>query len=281
MASKPANTFRWADNQTSPGAENVEPNESKKDDGWINAEKPRAGYMNWLQNGAFLWFNWLDDLVTSDNGTTAVFDPDRNYKFGATGGAGTEIQLLASGHIVLDGNISQSSGDIFTNTLNCTDGIVNTGDWVVSTGYLSAPNTPDIKHGDRQITIHAFDGAGFGFTANATSGAGYMNSAAGSDKLLIHLPMPAGARLVEVALWVRDSSGVSLTLDVKKQDLSTPTATPGTLGSDTSDTTGTDQQVGVTGLTETVTGDEIVYALVTSGAANHRVYGGHYTYDRL
>lgn len=40
------------------------PTSSKQTMGWLNDERPPAGYFNWLTNLAYSWFNWLDSWST-------------------------------------------------------------------------------------------------------------------------------------------------------------------------------------------------------------------------
>lgn len=56
---KPTKTFRWA----SVGAVTSEPLTTEKDTGWVIAQKPPAQYMNWIQNGSYQWFAWLNERV--------------------------------------------------------------------------------------------------------------------------------------------------------------------------------------------------------------------------
>lgn len=62
MATKPANTARWA--QTAGGtlsSEIVEPSSGEKDSGWADAQLPPHDYFNWWQNLVHQWVLYLND----------------------------------------------------------------------------------------------------------------------------------------------------------------------------------------------------------------------------
>lgn len=59
MAEKPNQLPEWA---TDPGADVVEPPEGKKQQGWIQGEKPPAGFFNWFFRLVYLWLDWLSWL---------------------------------------------------------------------------------------------------------------------------------------------------------------------------------------------------------------------------
>jgi len=59
MATKPTTLPRWA---TDGAALLVEPNEGKKDIGWVVAEPPPAQVINWQENLTYQWCAYLDDL---------------------------------------------------------------------------------------------------------------------------------------------------------------------------------------------------------------------------
>ena len=61
MATKPTNLFRWA---SGGGAVITEPTSGKKDTGFGTTAEILAGeLLNWLFNGAYQWFAYLDDLA--------------------------------------------------------------------------------------------------------------------------------------------------------------------------------------------------------------------------
>ncbi|KKK91868.1 hypothetical protein LCGC14_2708610, partial [marine sediment metagenome] len=62
MASKPVRTARWA----TDGGATLEPSSGEKDTGWVVDDKPPARHMNFLQNTAFQWFDWLNERIFDD-----------------------------------------------------------------------------------------------------------------------------------------------------------------------------------------------------------------------
>ena len=62
MASKPVRTARWA----TDGGATLEPSGGEKDTGWVVDDKPPARHMNFLQNTAFQWFDWLNERIFDD-----------------------------------------------------------------------------------------------------------------------------------------------------------------------------------------------------------------------
>ncbi len=148
-------------------------------------------------------------------------------------------------------------------------------------GDLSVP-TGAIKYGNRtRFFLAGPEGEdyGTGFTPDASAGAGFRVSGAGSDILQIPLHLEVGERLREVHAYVKPV-GSTITMDVKKLDMaSDPVGTPSTLGSDNADVGG-DTTLDVTGLTDTMSAGEVFYALFTANAGSQRVYGGYYVVDR-
>lgn len=62
MATKPTNLFRWA---SAGGAVITEPTSGKKDTGFGTTAEVLAGeLLNWLHNGAYQWFLYLDAFLT-------------------------------------------------------------------------------------------------------------------------------------------------------------------------------------------------------------------------
>jgi sugar lactone lactonase YvrE len=47
------------------------PTSSKQAMGWLNSERPPAGYFNWLTNLAYSWLNWLDGWATDTDAAIA------------------------------------------------------------------------------------------------------------------------------------------------------------------------------------------------------------------
>jgi hypothetical protein len=61
--SKPTTLPRWA---TGGSALVTEPNEAKKDAGWLVSEKPPAQFFNWLFTKIYAWLAFLDAMFASD-----------------------------------------------------------------------------------------------------------------------------------------------------------------------------------------------------------------------
>lgn len=56
--SKPSDVFKW-----STGGTITTPTGAKQIAGWAVGEKPPAEFMNWLQNGGYQWYAWLNERV--------------------------------------------------------------------------------------------------------------------------------------------------------------------------------------------------------------------------
>lgn len=68
MAEKPEQLPEWA---TAPEADVVEPPAAKKAKGWVQGEKPPAGYFNWIFRllGTWIaWLSWLGDEIKQKAG---------------------------------------------------------------------------------------------------------------------------------------------------------------------------------------------------------------------
>lgn len=297
---KPTESYRWA---TDVGA-TTEPLETTKDTGWVAGTKPPAEEMNWLQNGAFLWFDWLlneleSDLAAMDwnwtgdhtwgtemllRGTTPSGAGQAFIEIDASALTGAENAIQVTGGV--NGHIS-TQGTVFCGILDVDDIAVHSGDVVIDSGDVicTAGNLDiqhaDILHTDRFITFHGFEGQGPGFSPDYSAGAGFMTADDGSSKLVIPLKMQYGEKLTEVVVFVKDTA-TTMTLKVKKIDLLVdPAGTPTQIGStDTSTGTTADQALQVSGLTEVCTAAEQLYALIEAGATGHRVYGGYYVVVR-
>lgn len=82
MALQPTKPVRWANS----GGDIVEPTSGKKDVGWAAEERPPNSYMNWLQNLAYQWFNWLFEgklaraLLTDRTPVLAFCDHDQRER---------------------------------------------------------------------------------------------------------------------------------------------------------------------------------------------------------
>lgn len=49
-----------------PGVQ-VEPTEGKKDAGWVQADRPPAEYMNWIQGKTYDWLSWLHEITPNSD----------------------------------------------------------------------------------------------------------------------------------------------------------------------------------------------------------------------
>lgn len=82
---KPTKLPEWATNGTTifdpfSGQGNVvEPPTSKKIRGWDYREKAPRNWLNWWMNLVYVWLLWLSDLITSDNGSTVVWNGNRTH----------------------------------------------------------------------------------------------------------------------------------------------------------------------------------------------------------
>lgn len=76
---KPTSLPRWGD----VSGVIVEPSSGKKDAGWAVDERPPAQYMMWLQNLTYQWLAWLDPLLTSAGGFTALVN--QSFEVSGTG----------------------------------------------------------------------------------------------------------------------------------------------------------------------------------------------------
>lgn len=65
MAERPNAVPEWA---TDPGADVVEPPAGKKAQGWVQGEKPPAGYFNWLFRLLTGWVAWFADKIKGRGG---------------------------------------------------------------------------------------------------------------------------------------------------------------------------------------------------------------------
>lgn len=65
---KPTVLPRWA----SGAAAVVEPASGKKDVGWLVGERPPAQYENWRGELVYDWLNWIDPLLTTNGGISAL-----------------------------------------------------------------------------------------------------------------------------------------------------------------------------------------------------------------
>lgn len=103
MADKPSQTARWASDQSGGGGTYVttEPTEDKKDLGWENGEKPRAGYVNWWKNLVGDWTAYVDDIANHAFTWTAAhtFEEEVVMQDGAT----------VTGDVAVSGDVAAGS----------------------------------------------------------------------------------------------------------------------------------------------------------------------------
>lgn len=91
----PAKIPRWADN----GGDIVEPQEAKKDIGWLGEEEPPAQYLNWWMNLAEQWFAVASAQVGSIKKHTLVFIPTQNGTLQWNTGTGKLTVVTLTGGI--------------------------------------------------------------------------------------------------------------------------------------------------------------------------------------
>lgn len=263
---KPTNLYRWATAQTDPGAETTEPTEPEKNQGWINATKPRAGYMNWLQNGAHKWIEWLDAFESTVHTWTAT----------QTMSSAAIQDLTSSGLFTLTNLIVTGSTDLGIVT---ADGV--TGDFVRTlqaairhadqTRYLPAPLWSVENNADQtQESPGHLKGGGRFWESDTASGWG----------ATCDLGLKVGDRLKSVAVRILDSSGTSVVMSVWKSEIMNDGALTQVGTTQTSAANATAQTLTVSGLTETVL-DGFAYFVKCNAFINHRVYGGKVVHDRI
>lgn len=132
MAEKPNQLPEWA---TDPGADVVEPPEGKKQQGWIQGEKPPAGFFNWFFRLVYLWLDWLSWL-------------------------GDEIKPRSEGGINVPGGVE--AGTSSTPGVLATNGII---------GFGTESGGPGVEGvGFRGSPGGLFDGQGDGFTPGGGPG---------------------------------------------------------------------------------------------------------------
>lgn len=78
-ASPPSDLPRWADGTHGHAASVTEPTELKKDTGWVGSSAPPAAEMNWLQNLAYQWLDWINDALTELQDTKVEVDEDIEF----------------------------------------------------------------------------------------------------------------------------------------------------------------------------------------------------------
>src|SRR5690606_19115525 len=138
MADRPTQVPEWG---TGEDADIVEPPAGKKAQGWVQGEKPPAGFFNWLFSLLTRWIAWLADRIGDD------------------GDGGITVKGMKS-----------STTDRFAGEYERADGLIALqvskghlrlydGSLIVLAGHVSA-NSP------------AATGSGYGFGGECTGGTG-------------------------------------------------------------------------------------------------------------
>lgn len=78
-ASPPADLPRWADGASGHAASVTEPTELLKDTGWVGSNPPPAAVMNWLQNLAYQWIDWINDALTELDSSKQEIDENIEF----------------------------------------------------------------------------------------------------------------------------------------------------------------------------------------------------------
>lgn len=115
---KPTDLYRFCETTGDSGTEGdiVAPSSGKMDIGWAPGEPPPAEFLNWLANGAYKWFRWLD----------AITDPN---------GHSNEMvmawyilnQLIVGGYVTITGALQVGDDARFLKALRADTGIVFAG----------------------------------------------------------------------------------------------------------------------------------------------------------
>src|SRR5690606_38031427 len=115
MAGRPTRVPEWA---TGEDADIVEPPAGKKAPGWVQGEKPPAGFFNWLFSLLTQWIAWLADRIGDDGagGVTVkgIKSSTTNRIAGEYERADGDIAFQVSkGHLRLaEGNLVVSAGSV-------------------------------------------------------------------------------------------------------------------------------------------------------------------------
>lgn len=115
---KPATVPQFAHTGATPASGIVEPSPGKKASGFLPAEEPTAEECNWLFMWIYLWFAWLNTILTSGGGLTPAVDEHvtlsgtGRYKHGdiahpVHGGA---FQIVAVASAIATGTIPDFDG---------------------------------------------------------------------------------------------------------------------------------------------------------------------------
>src|SRR5690606_27107546 len=138
MADRPTQVPEWA---TGEGADIVEPPAGKKEQGWVQGEKPPAGFFNWLFSLLTRWIAWLADRI-GDDGAGGV--TVKGIKSSTTDRIAGEFEradgqmalLVSKGNVWLyDGDLTVNSGSVFADNREPTGVLTGiAGQFVGGTG---------------------------------------------------------------------------------------------------------------------------------------------------
>lgn len=142
MPEKPTKLPRWA---TDPDT-TVEPNEGKKDAGFVRSERPPARFFNWFFNLVYQWIQYLNDPVGTGSGPGMK----------ATGGSGSGVGLHGvGGGTGGDGVRGEAAGlgigvrgvspSGWGGQFNGAGGVVGTGSIGVGVRGVGGPNQPGVE----------------------------------------------------------------------------------------------------------------------------------------
>jgi len=204
------------------------------------------------------------------------------------GGGGTGVALNVTGLSTLNGAVTISTGGL----------AITLGGITVAAGLSdfqagAKTNEADIRHADKHTWVPIFHGNGDtasnGLTGTITSNVPYLRSASGAWDLVVRLPVIKGDRLKEIHCYGYDNDGGNnFSFAVYKNALTNGGA-PGAasqLGSTQNSASSSTniQKLSVTGLTESISGDDTqYYAIMSAGAATsdgHRIYALKMVCDR-
>jgi len=233
-----------------------------------------SGFTTHMQNTASGWVLLLQSSGT--NGTAL-----RAEKIGGGTGQAIDCQGISS----------------FTGTLTVVSGgiSVTAGGLTVVAGLSdfqagAKTNEADIRHADKHTWVQVYDGHTGNVASVITTNVPYWSCGSGGWHIVCRLPLNKGDRLKEAHCYGYDNdSGNQFTFEVFKA----PHANGGAPGAatqvgttQTSATTASTniQKLSITGLTESISGDDTVYyAIMRAGAViadGHRIYAMKIVTDR-
>lgn len=243
MSAKPASVPRWAN----VGGAIVVPASGKQDVGWVTGERPPAQYMNWLQNLAYQWLQYLNDGNFSGAST---FD----NTLGVTG------LITATGGMTAAALITANAG------LTCG-----------ANQHVTVSGTGLYKHGTRTLHISMVAPgalASTGFNSIQMTGGGTNVAVAGFQ-------LPEGSRILGGRARIQDSATgpTKVTFAIaRRQDGAG--ANIGITGASAG--TGAVQTLTLSALNYTIPTNEYYFCIVqyNTGTANCQVYGFEVDYDQ-